>query len=100
VEVVEYGDTHVVIDVETTHDAYLILNDAYYPGWQATVNDTPSMVYRANTMFRAVRVPAGSSTVVFSFAPEMWQIALLVGGGAWCVMLVVLGVFMYRKPAR
>ena len=96
-EFVEYSDTRIVINVSADNDGYIILNDAYYPGWKATVNGEETPVHRANTMFRAVQVPAGESTVVFTFEPELWRVALYIGVGVWLVIVAVLAGVIYRK---
>ncbi len=95
-EFVEYSDTRIVINVNAEDDDYLILNDAYYPGWKATVNDQPTPVYRANAMFRAVQVPAGDSTVVFTFEPDLWHTALFMGLGIWVIIIGLLGLVSRR----
>ncbi|MGH2522503.1 MAG: hypothetical protein ACRDH2_08365, partial [Anaerolineales bacterium] len=46
---------------------YLVLSDAYYPGWVATVDGAPVPILRADLMFRAVQLPEGSHTVEFRF---------------------------------
>jgi len=97
-EVVEYTDTQVVINFRAETEAYMILSDAYYPGWKATVNGEPTPVYRANTMFRAVQVPEGASTVVFTFEPDLWRLALLIGVGIW--MLVGIGLIVIQRRQR
>ncbi len=60
------------------------------------MNGEPVPVYRANVMFRAVPVPAGESTVVFTFEPDLWRTALMAGGVLW--LLASLGlVFVWRR---
>lgn len=86
----EYTDTHITIEINTDDEAYLILNDAYYPGWKARVNGELVPVYRANVMFRAVPIPAGDSEVVFYFEPDLWRTALLVGGVLWLTAGILL----------
>ena len=95
IDIVEYSDTRVALRVQSPSAAYLILKDAYYPGWQATLNDEPTPIFRANVMFRAVAVPAGVSTVVFSFEPRLWQAALYGGLILWLVTLA--GLFILRR---
>lgn len=65
----EYTPERVVIDVQTAADGYLLLTDAYYPGWSATLDGEPTPIYRADVMFRAVFVPAGEHQVTFSYSP-------------------------------
>jgi uncharacterized membrane protein YfhO len=40
-----------------------------YPGWVAEIDRRTVPILRANVLFRAVEVPAGSHRVVFRFAP-------------------------------
>ena len=53
----------------TGADGFLVVTDQFYPGWAATVNGTPTTVLRANVAFRALRLPAGESTVEFRYRP-------------------------------
>ncbi len=69
VEFREYTAERVVIDVETAADGYLLLTDAYYPGWHATIDGQPTTIYRADIMFRAVFVPAGAHEIVYTYDP-------------------------------
>ena len=55
--------------VEATSPGWLVVGDAYFPGWQAAVNLEPVEIYPANSIFRAVQLPAGSSTTVFEYSP-------------------------------
>jgi hypothetical protein len=84
-----YTPTRIEISVRAAAPGVLVLPEAYFPGWRATVDGKPAILYRANVMFRAVRVPAGHSTVVIEYAPDWLTWVFPVGGAAW---LVVMGV--------
>jgi hypothetical protein len=62
----------VVVEADCTEPSYLILTDSYYPGWKAYLNDSqePIEILRANYLFRAVRLQAGHSKVVFKYQPQ------------------------------
>ena len=94
-EIEEYTDTRVALTVETDAPGYLVLTDAYYPGWVATVNGSETPIQRADVMFRAVSIPAGTSAVVFEYRPSWLTPALMVGGVAWLVALI--GVILLRQ---
>ena len=79
----------VTIEVQAPTDGFLVLTDQDYPGWSATVNGTRVPIHRANYAFRAVRVPAGASTVVFSYRP--WSVRL----GAALSVVSLLAVTVY-----
>ncbi|MBE2240971.1 MAG: YfhO family protein [Caldilineaceae bacterium] len=68
----------VALQISTESDGYLVLNDSYYPGWQATVDGAPAQIYRGNFLFRAVYVPAGEHTVVFEYVPVYLQLGAII----------------------
>ena len=50
----------------------MITSDTWYPGWQATIDDAPVPIFRANYVFRGVSVPAGAHVVKFEFRPKFF----------------------------
>ena len=69
---------------------FLLLLDTYFPGWVANVNGRPTEIYCADYNFRAVTLPAGKSTIRFSYQPNSLRIgmalsliSLLALGGVW-----------------
>jgi len=86
--VTHYAPQQVEIDVTTETPGYLVLTDAWYPGWEATVDGEPVPAYRADVLFRAVAVGSGSHHVVFRFRPA----SLHVGAGISLAGLIGLAV--------
>jgi hypothetical protein len=70
--------TETAFDVDSSIDGWLAVSEKHYPGWSAAVNGTPVEVHRANVMFRAVQIPAGRSTVTFTYAPWSVRLGLLL----------------------
>lgn len=68
-KIVLYTPDLIEIKVKTNSPALLFLSDNYYPGWKAKVNGRQTRIYRVDYTFRAVKVPSGESTVLFSFEP-------------------------------
>jgi hypothetical protein len=94
--IVSYEPERVEIAVPLYSPGWLVLTDAYYPGWQATVDGQPTEILPVNIMFRAVGVPAGAHTVVFEFKPRSVQVGMLVSGAVLIVWLVGLIVTLRR----
>jgi hypothetical protein len=69
VRLVSYANTEVVISVDAPAAGFVVLNDVWHPWWQATVNGEEVDVLKANVLFRAVQVEAGTSVIRFRFRP-------------------------------
>jgi uncharacterized membrane protein YfhO len=92
----DYSPTRISVSVRAGAPAFLLLTDAYYPGWTATVNGEPVDVRRADVMFRAVPVPAGESIVIFEYRPA-WLPAVLIAGGMIWLLAVLWAAARFRR---
>ncbi len=92
----DYTAERVVIDVQAGAAGYLVLTDAYYPGWAAQVNGTEMPIYRADIVFRAVEIPAGQSEVIFELRPAWYPGAQLAGLAAWLILTAVTFILWRR----
>jgi uncharacterized membrane protein YfhO len=79
----------VVIEAELDRPGYLVVSDAWYPGWGATVDGDRVGVCRANLLFRAVALEAGQHRVVFAFRPFTQVLGAIVS-----VIGIILLVFV------
>ena len=77
--VLSYTPHRVAAEATAPGPAWLVLTDTYYPGWRASVNGRPTATAIANYAFRAVPVPPGASTVVFSYQPTSYRVGLFIG---------------------
>jgi hypothetical protein len=75
--VVERQANSVTVDVNTTSDCYLVLSDAYYPGWKAEMNGRTAEIFPAYYAFRGLPVPRGRHTVRFRYEPWSFYTGLL-----------------------
>ncbi|HEX5747723.1 MAG TPA: YfhO family protein [Archangium sp.] len=67
VRIVHYAPESVELEVDARVPAALVLNDAFYDGWSATLDGQPTPILPANLAVRGVRVPAGSHRVSFTY---------------------------------
>jgi hypothetical protein len=102
VEFVRYDLNSLEIVVHNPAGGYLFLSDPYYPGWQATVDDEPAPLLRADYAFRAVAVPAGTHHVTMTFRPTSWYAGLGLTGLTILALLLMAGASLLRRqqPAR
>jgi hypothetical protein len=73
--------------------ATLVVRDEWYPGWKATVDDTPAMIDKAPFIFRTVRwTPATSGTahVTLQFVPSTSFIGIYLLCLGWSIAVGAL----------
>ena len=80
VELTRYQPSQVMLIVTTGAPAYLVLADAWYPGWSASVDGEPVTISRADFVFRAIPIAPGQHLVVFNFFPTsvLWGIGVSI----------------------
>jgi hypothetical protein len=69
VEVLEYHNNSVSLEVSLARPKFLFMSESYYPGWKAYVDGDERRIYRANYAFRAVFLEPGDHRVDFIYRP-------------------------------
>ncbi len=70
-----YDERRVVIKVRLEEPGYLVLTDAFYPGWEARSRRHGSIpVRKVWSYFRAVSLPEGEDVVEFVYRPRSFAI--------------------------
>ena len=75
-----------IFDVEMASAHWLVLADAWAPGWSCTVDAQPRPVYKADGLTMAVELQSGDRSVEMRYTPQ----GLKVGG-----YLSLLGFFIF-----
>jgi hypothetical protein len=83
VELVHYSPERIDLNASLSSPGYLVLTDAFYPGWQAEVDGNPAQIVRADVYFRAVALESGVHEVTFRFRPRTVRWGLGIGSAAW-----------------
>lgn len=91
------SSTRQVVTASANQACILVLSEGYFPGWKATVNGKPTDVMPAYYAFRAVYLPAGEHTVVFSYEPRSFTIGLIVSAVA--LLGLVVSIPLTRRAA-
>jgi hypothetical protein len=98
VEFKKYLPEEVIMVTDADTDAMLLLTDANYPGWQATIDGQQVPLYEANGLFRAVYVPAGKHEVVFSFKSRSFNSGRLLSLVTLAIVAIILiGLQLTKK---
>ncbi len=72
--------TRVELEVSAPRAGFLVLNDTYFPGWQARVDGVAAPIFRTNFFVRGVVVPAGTRRVVFEYRPLSLALGATLSG--------------------
>jgi hypothetical protein len=94
--IVEFAPERLRVEVSTAAPGLLIVKEAWYPGWNATVNGQPAPCQPANVWMRAIPVPAGRSEVVLQYHSRF----LLLGAILSVIALAVLARMLRRRRKR
>lgn len=88
-EIIQQGAGALKIGVDVPNGGWLLLSDAWYPGWQARVDGQQAAIHPMDYLFRGVWLNPGSTTVTFTYAPFSFRAGLLLS----CIgILTMLGL--------
>jgi len=76
--------------VEGSGGGYLLVDDAWFPGWRAEVDGAAATVYRANVGFKTVYVPPNARSVVLTYEPSTIRF-----GAVASICFVVLAALLF-----
>jgi len=102
-----FSPNEIRLSVMVNAPAYLVLSEAWHPGWRCWVTNTQTgqekevEVYRANYVLRAVCLDSGPSQVRFRFSPRSFRIGrvLSVAGLLLILWLLLPTVLRRLRPA-
>jgi hypothetical protein len=92
--------TELAMRVEVDEPGWLFMADTWYPGWRAYVDEIETPIHRANYLFRAIEVPAGTHQVLLRYHPVSFIIGILISGAGWLFVLIsgiITPLFKRRK---
>jgi len=103
-----FSPNEIRLSVTVKAPAYLVLSEAWHPGWRCWVANAQTgeekevEVYRANYLLRAVYLGSGSSRVRFRFSPRSFRFGrvLSVTGFLLILGLLLPTAFRRLRPAN
>ncbi|MFQ5885757.1 MAG: YfhO family protein, partial [Anaerolineae bacterium] len=90
VSMVSYQPERVEVQAHLGAPGYLVLTDAYYPGWKALVDGRTAKIERADYYFRAVYLEEGEHTIEFVYAPLSFKVGVAISLAS--LALVIIGL--------
>ena len=98
VAITHLGINDLEVEATATTPSYLFLSEAYYPGWQATVDGQAAPVYAADYLFRAVHLTPGRHTISLTFHSAPFERGWRISAAALVATLVLLASRFRRRP--
>ena len=91
-EIRSFSINRIHVNTQSSGPAILVLAEAWYPGWEATVNGTTMACFPVNAWMRAVEIPAGDAEIVFRYRQQgLWPGLLLS-------LLTLVALVLIAKP--
>ena len=87
------------VEAESDGPALLVVNDAWAPGWRATIDGAPAVLQPADAAVRAVPWPPGRHVLEMRYDPPEVRLGLWITAGGIAV-LVALAWRALRPRAR
>lgn len=95
VEIKNYEENKIMLTTNTKTDKILVLSDNYYPGWKALIDGIETTIYRANYSFRALVIPKGNHSILFSYEPNSLKYGVIISG--FFLVIYFLLFFLWPK---
>ncbi|MGZ3428971.1 MAG: glycosyltransferase family 39 protein, partial [Polyangia bacterium] len=84
VAVVDADATTTRLSLDAPADGFVVLADAWFPGWRVAVDGVPGELLRVDHALRGVLVPRGRHAIEFHYAPDA------LADGAWLSLVAWL----------
>ncbi len=98
-EVISYLPNKVIVEADLGRAGWLLLLDAYYPGWVVYVDGKEDKLYRADYLFRAIFLNPGTHTVIFQYEPASFRVGLLISLSTIALLIVIVAFKLRSKPS-
>jgi hypothetical protein len=95
--IVEHHPTQVVVSARMKKPGWLVLADAWAPGWKAFVDGRETPVRRVNYLLRGVELPAKQCTIVFRYEPASFDWGVRIGLTAAGMLAVWCGLVARQR---
>jgi hypothetical protein len=90
-------NTEVRVRTEASKPSVLVLTDVYADGWHVTVNGKSQHLAQVDQVMRGVVVPAGASTVVFTYRSASRSIGALISIVSLALLLGYAAMIGWRS---
>jgi hypothetical protein len=96
-----FENNHLTLDVDAPSAGVLVVNEAWFPFWKATVDGHATNVFPVEDWVRGVELPAGRHHVEMTFRPTAWLAAASLSVLTWLGLgaLAIWGLWRRKRSA-
>lgn len=88
------------IDADARTDTRIVISEAGWPGWRASVDGARMTIEQANRAFLSIRIPPGRHHVRVVYLPDSFVAGRAISIGTLAVLAVGMGIRKGRRRAR
>ena len=92
--IVYENHNRIHIDIKARQRGVLVLSEAVYPGWHATVDGQPVNIIRLNYLFQGVSIGLGRHEILFEYQPPFFLLFATISISAF---LIIVAVWFTRR---
>ncbi|MFH0952505.1 MAG: YfhO family protein [Patescibacteria group bacterium] len=96
IDVISYQPEKFELSYAVDQPSILVINDNYYPGWQARIDDGKEEIFPINHYMRGIKVPAGQHQVIITYRPLSFYLGLIIS----LTTLTGLTIYLYINKRR
>ena len=78
----------LVLESAAPAQAFIVVADAWFPGWRASIDSRSCGLYRVNHMLRGLAVPPGTHRIEMTYVPEGWRAGVACAYVSWIVWFI------------
>jgi hypothetical protein len=93
----ERRTNHLSFLVDAPADGWLVVNEAYFPGWIARIDGEETTVFRVDGWVRGLRIRRGEHHVDMRFCPTAWILSASLAMVVWSGLAVFLACSVRRR---
>jgi hypothetical protein len=89
----------IEVEAESQGPALLVIQDAWWPGWRASIDGRPTEIFAADALVRAVRWPPGRHLLEMSYEPPEIGVGLALSSVGAVLLLLLAALALRRSHA-
>jgi hypothetical protein len=89
VHIASYSLHRIEATVEVEQPSWLVVAQAFHPGWEGFVNDRPARLWPANHAFQALELPAGNNRVRLAYRDSRFEWGAAISALSFVLSLMV-----------